>query len=403
MKRDEEMKLATAVIHAGEIEDPYGAQMPPVYRTSTYHFKGGIKDFAKAAVIKEDGKYSGYVYSRGSNPTVELFERRIAAMHNGVDAIAFASGSAAIAGVLFSLLTAGDQAIYAKVLYTSTLYFFHHRLPKFNIDTVEVDPTDLAAVEAAITPKTKLIYVETPSNPTMDITDLRGIAALGKKYGVLTVCDNTYSSAYNTRPLDLGIDVVLESATKYINGHGDGLGGIVSSKNEKLIADIRRDGLLYLGGIMAPDVAYLMIRGLKTFTLRVKGHNENAQALAEFLEKHPKVEKVFYPGLKSFEAHDLAMSQSVGGGGMMQLLIKGGVKGLEVFSKSLKLASFAVSLGDADTLVVASTRYPGYGYGMPGSGEVDDPRFFVIRISVGLEDIEDLKKDFDQALNKIEE
>ncbi|MDR1795068.1 MAG: aminotransferase class I/II-fold pyridoxal phosphate-dependent enzyme [Erysipelotrichaceae bacterium] len=387
--------MATQAIHGGEIKDQYGAQITPVYRNSTFHFES-----PKAIAEAMNPEEPGYVYSRVSNPTVRAFEQRIAILENAKGAIAFGSGSAAITAVILSLISGGEHAVYSQVLYDTSHHIFTQTLPRFKAETTVVDPSDLAAVEAAIQENTKMIYVETPANPTLSICDLKEIAKLAKKHGVLAVCDNTFASAYNTKPLDLGFDVVLESATKYVNGHGDGLGGFVCANDSVLLETIRREGLINYGGVMAPDIAFLLLRGLKTFPMRVKAHSENALALAKYFESHPKVEKVYYPGLPSHPGYEIAKKQMKTGGGMIVIEVAGGLEGASRFVTGFELASYAASLGDADTLVehpatMTHARMTPEERQRAGIGEG------MIRISVGLEDIEDIIEDFENALNRI--
>ncbi|MDR1795060.1 MAG: PLP-dependent aspartate aminotransferase family protein [Erysipelotrichaceae bacterium] len=396
--KDQKMGIGTACIHAGNIEDQFGAQTPPVYRTSTFHFAG--PDQFKARMNPASPEYTGYVYSRSNNPTVAMLQNRLAAIENAKYCVAFGSGTGAISGVLLGILKKGDHAIYGDVIYSSTYHLFTETLPRFGIDTTMANATNLEELEKAIRPETKMIYVETPANPTLKCCDLKAIADLCKKHGIISVSDNTFASAYNTKPLDLGFDIVLESSTKYVNGHGDCLGGFVCVNDEKLHYLVKEEGIHFIGAIMAPDVAYLHLRGLKTFHIRVERHNENALKVAEFFEKHPKIDKVYYPGLPSHPEYEIAKKQMAGGGGMVVVEVKGGLEGANTFCANLKMAGYAVSLGDADTLVEHAAT-------MTHASRTPEERAAVgigegqLRISVGLEDAEDIIADFAQALEAV--
>jgi len=382
----------TRILHAGEKPDPgTGAITIPIYQTSTFVF-----DSAEQGQARFEGREEGYVYTRLGNPTTRAFELKMADLEGGEDAVAFSSGMAAISSVLMALVNAGDHVLTNAVLYGSTYDFFHGTISRYGVTVSHIDMTDPAAVRAAITPRTKAIYVETPANPTMTLTDLRAVAAIGKEAGIPVIVDNTFASPVLQRPLELGCDVVVHSATKYIGGHGDVIAGVAIGPRE-LMGRVRAELLRNLGGVLGPFEAWLLLRGIKTMALRVWRHTENATKVAEFLATHPMVEKVYYPGLLDFPQHELARRQMDGMGGMLSFEVKGGVeKGRRVMN-SVRLCELAVSLGDTQTLIEHPASM---------THAVVDPaeRLRVgitdglIRLSVGLEDPADIIADLDQAL-----
>ena len=400
--KDEAVKgFATKQMHARSIADGFGAVTFPIYRTSTYKFSS--TDLCAGEFEKtEDPSCSDrwYVYARSSNPSTAELEERYAALHGYRGAVAYASGVGAINAALFIAVSAGDHIVYSDSTYSATSAIMGTELPRFGVETTAVDFSDLAAVEAAIRPNTKVLYTETIATPAMKVADLKAIAALGKKHGILTMTDNTFAGAWNCRPAEFGIDVVIESLTKYVSGHGDCVGGIVLSNDERCLYDLRMRSLLNLGSVMAPDTAFLMVRGLKTMELRCQKHAENAQKLAEFLQTRSQVEKVLYPGLPSHENYQLAKEMLTTGGGMISITVKGGRKGGSAFMNALRIASIAVSLGDTETLVehpasmthIHLTEDELAAAGIAGG---------MIRISVGLESIDDLIEDFGNALEAI--
>ncbi len=393
--------FATKQMHARSIADGFGAVTFPVYRTSTYKFSS--TDICAGEFEKtEDPSCTDrwYVYARSSNPSTAELEERYAALHGCRGAVAYASGVGAINAALFIAVSAGDHIVYSDSTYSATSAIMGTELPRFGVETTAVDFSDPAAVEAAIRPNTKVLYTETIANPAMKVTDLRALAGLGRKYGITTMTDNTFAGAWNCRPAELGIDVVIESMTKYASGHGDCVGGIVLTNDERRLYDLRMRSLLNLGSVMAPDTAFLIVRGLKTMELRCRKHAENAQKLAEFLEQQPQVEQVLYPGLPSHENYGLAKEMLTSGGGMISVVVKGGREGGRVFMNHLDIASIAVSLGDTETLVehpasmthIHLTEEELEAAGIAGG---------MIRISVGLESIDDLIEDFGSALKAI--
>ena len=383
----------TVAVHDGPNTDVFGAHVAPVYRTVAFDFH----NTDEAARRFTDLRPGEYAYSRLINPTNDLFERKVAALEAGVGAISFASGVGVIAAILFTMLKSGSHAVYGDSLYSATHYLFADKLPRFGVGGTAVDTTRLDLVEGAITENTALVYVETPANPTLAVTDLPGIAQVAHSHGALLVVDNTFASAFNTKPLELGADLVIESATKYVGGHGDAMGGFVAARDNELLRAIRFDGLLHGGAVLSPETAYELNRGLKTFPLRVARHAANAQRVAEFLEEAPVVRRVYYPGLPSHPQHDVASRQMRTGGGMVVFVLEGGLEAGKAFMNHLRLCSLAVSLGDTDTLIEhpASMTHGYMSAAERAAAGIDEG---LIRMSVGIENPDDIIADLAQAL-----
>ena len=385
--------IHTLAIHAGESPDPStGALVPPIHLATTYHLgtaENGAAIFA--------GEKDAFVYSRWANPTVAVFERKAAALEHGEAAVATASGMAAIASAILTVVKAGDHIVAAKAIYPSTYHLMVQQLGSLGIESTFVDATAPAAVATAIRPNTRLVYLETPGNPLLSLCDLEAIGAIARQAGLTAICDNTFASPINQRPLDLGIDVVVHSATKYFCGHGDAVGGLVVS-SRAFVERCVTEPLRYYGGIMAPFTAYLMMRGTQTMPLRVERHNANALRIAQWLEQHPAVALVNYPGLPSHPQHALAKRQMTGGfGGMVCFDLKGGVDAGARLMNAVRLCSLAVSLGDVRTLIThpASTTHSVVTREARLAQGVTDG---LVRLSVGLEDVEDLIADLEQGL-----
>ena len=385
--------LHTTAIHAGESPDPAtGALVPPVHLATTYHL--GTAE-AGAAIFA--GEKEAFVYSRWANPTVATFERKVSALEHGEAALATASGMAAIASALLTVAKAGDHIVSAKAIYPSTYHLMATQLAALGIETTFVDARNPANVTAAVRPTTRAIYLETPGNPLLTLCDLETIAGMARQAGVTTICDNTFATPVNQRPLDLGIDVVVHSATKYFCGHGDAVGGLVVA-GKAFVERCATEPLRYFGGIMAPFTAYLMLRGTATLPLRVERHNANALRLAEWLEQHPAVSWVGYPGLPSHPQHALARRQMTGGfGGMVCFDLRGGVEAGARLMNAVRVCSLAVSLGDTRSLIThpASTTHSVVSREARLEQGVTDG---LVRLSVGLEDIEDLIADLDSGM-----
>jgi cystathionine gamma-lyase len=376
--------FATRAIHAGQSPDPTtGAIMTPIYATSTY-------------VQESPGQHKGYEYSRTSNPTRRALEDCVASLENGTRGFAFASGLATT-GTILEMLESGSHIIAADDLYGGSYRLFENvRTRTANLEFSFVDFSDMAAVEAAIKPNTKMIWIETPTNPLLKVIDIEAVANLAKKHSLLSVCDNTFCSPYVQRPLDFGVDMVMHSMTKYLNGHSDVVAGVVVTKNDELA-----DQLAYLanavGSILGPFDSFLVLRALKTLPIRMKAHCESAAEIAVWLEAHPKIEKVYYPGLKSHPQHDIATKQMHGYGGMVTAVLKGGLAPARKFLESCQIFALAESLGGVESLVEhpAIMTHASIPAEIRASLGIDDG---LVRLSVGIEDIEDLKADLAQAL-----
>ncbi len=379
----EKFGFHTRAIHAGQHPDPVtGAIMTPVYMTSTF-------------VQESPGVHKGYDYSRAGNPTRAAYESCLASLEGGKYGFALSSGCSATTTVLH-LLSAGDHVIAGDDLYGGTVRLFDRVFAQMGIEFSYVDLTDPANLERARKPNTKLVWIETPTNPLLKIYDLKTLSALSKKSGLITVVDNTFMSPYFQNPLRLGCDVVLHSTTKYIGGHSDLIGGALITSDENLAEKI---GFLLksLGGMASPFDAYLSMRSLKTLPVRMRAHQENAMGLAKFLSDHPQVEKVIYPGLPSHSQHALAKEQMSGFGGMMSIYVKGGLAMAKKMLETVKIFSLAESLGGVESLIehpaimthasISQERREALGI---GDG--------LIRLSVGIEDFADLKADLENAL-----
>ncbi len=379
------MGFATDAIHVGQEPDPAtGAIVVPIYQTSTF-------------VQEELGKNKGFEYARTSNPTRLALERNLARLEGGSFAYAFASGMAAINAVM-SLFKAGDHIVAGHNLYGGSFRLFERVLKDFGLNFSYVNTTRLENIREAIGPATRLIFIETPTNPVMEITDLGAAAELGHDQGVLLAVDNTFMSPYFQRPLALGADIVVHSTTKYLNGHSDGVGGAVIL-NDPTLAERLKFIQNAAGAVLGPFDSWLVLRGVKTLAVRMVRHNENGLAVARHLSGHPKVKKVYYPGLLSHPQHELAIKQMTGFGGMLSFET-GSLENAKTVLKSVRLCSLAESLGGVETLI----SHPAT---MTHASVPPEERARIgitdglVRISVGIEDVEDLLADLDQALAKI--
>ena len=387
--------FATQCVHAGSTPDQFGALVTPIYQTSTFAYPS-----TEAAADDFQDLSTGFAYSRLTNPSLDVLEKKLAALEHGARGVAFASGMGAIAGTLISLVSAGDHIICSKTLYSGTHHLIHSTLARFGVQFSAVETSDLAAVEAAVQPNTKLIYFETPANPTMELTDIAGIVAIAKKHGLMTISDNTFASPYLTNPLDFGVDVVVHSCTKYICGHGDVIAGAAIAKELDVANQIRMEGLMHCGAVMAPNTAFLLERGLKTLGIRMEQHCRNALQVASWLEKQPWVASVRYPYLPSDPGYALAKSQMHGGSGVVTFDVAAGLEGGKALMNHLKVCSIAVSLGDCETLVEhpASMTHTMVALEERLAEGITDG---LIRMSVGLEDADDLIADLEQAAKYI--
>ena len=391
----------TQAIHAGYRRDTdCGALATPIYQTSTFTFTS-----ADHAMGVFSGEIPGYDYTRAGNPTVRVFEEKIAQLEGGEDAVSTASGMGAISSALLGLLRQGDHIVCGNTVYGCTDVVMREILPSLGITATFVDTADVAAVEAAIQENTKAIYFETPANPTMHVTDIAEIAALKASHpGIRVIVDNTFAPPPVQYPLHLGADIVVHSVTKYINGHGDVIGGVVVGRKED-IAEVRSRAMGKICGTpLTPFCAYLVVRGMKTLGMRVRRHCENAMAIAEYLEQSPYIEKVYYPGLASMgRDHEVAKKQMNGlYSGIISFVLKDGIHGMSAFDAakklmdSLQIPAIAVSLGDPDTLIQhpASMTHVKVPKDVRESVGITDG---MLRFSVGLEDAADLIADFEQA------
>lgn len=382
----------TAEVHAGEPRDQYGALIPPIYQTSTFYF-----DSTDDAVKACDDYAESFAYSRITNPSQDYLEQKLAALEHGRGAVAYASGMGAVAGALFALLKTGDHAIFTRAKYSGTEDITTDYLPRFGIEHDCFDAADLAQLEPLIKPNTKVLYLESPANPTMVLVDIAAAAEIAHRHGVKVVVDNTFATPYNTNPLDLGADVVVHSLTKYIGGHGDLLAGAVISNDEAFLRECRLGTLMHLGAVIAPFTAFLVCRGMKTLGVRMRQYNENALKIARWLDANPKIEIVRYPMLESNPQYDIAKKQMRGGSGMISFDVAGGLEAGKKFINSLKFCTLAVSLGDTETLVeqaAAMTHTMIPKETREAAGITDG----MIRMSVGLEDADDIIADMKQAL-----
>jgi cystathionine beta-lyase/cystathionine gamma-synthase len=376
------MKFSTKAIHVGQEADPAtGATIVPVYQTSTY---------TQEAV----GEHKGFDYSRTVNPTRVALEKQLASLENGKYGSAFASGMAATSAVL-NLLSSGDHVVVTDDLYGGTYRLFSKVLERYGLQFTYVDMADLDAVRAAIKPNTKMFWIETPTNPLLKLIDIRGVAAL-RTNGQYVVVDNTFASPYFQQPLSLGADVVVHSTTKYIGGHSDVIGGIAITNN-KDIYDVIKFHQNAVGGVPGPHDAWLTMRGAKTLALRMREHAKNAQTIAEFLEAHDEVDRVYYPGLPSHRQHELAKRQMSGFGGMVSFTLKGPEQRAIDFANRMKYFSLAESLGGVESLICHPARMT-HGSIPKEEREKRGVTDGLLRLSVGIEDIDDLLEDLKSAL-----
>ena len=385
---------ATRAVHAGASAGGGTSVSPPIFQTSTFRFES-VEQGAELSASKAPSQ----LYTRWGNPTTRQLERACAELEGGEAALCFASGMAAGSSAVLSLLQAGDHVVAADCLYAGMTELFERVLGRFGVATTFVEPSDAHAFERALRPETKLIFVETPANPTLAITDLVEVARIGKAHGAFTLADNTWASPVNTRPLELGIDGVFHSSTKYLNGHTDVIAGCVVGR----AAWIERvwSVLKVFGGCPSPHDSWLVLRGLRTLPLRVARQNESALALARALAEHPAVSDVHYPGLEQHPGHAVARRQMRGFGGMLAFEVRGGLAAGRTVLEALRVATHAVSLGGVETLAVhpASTTHSPLTPEERARGGIGEG---LIRVSVGLEDVADLIVDFRRALDAAE-
>ncbi len=386
----------TRAIHSGSSPCPAtGAHISPIYRTSTF-----VMDDVQQAIEISQDREAGYSYGRFGNPTVTELETKVAALEDTEAALATASGMAAISTTLLSLLQAGDHLITGDIIYGCTYGLIRDVLTGFGIEVSMVDTGDPENIKKAVRSNTRVIYIETPCNPVLKITDIEETANIARSIGAKLLVDSTFATPYLQNPLQLGADLVIHSATKYLNGHGDVLGGVVAGPKE-LIEHIKTPHLEFFGGIISPSDAWEITRGLKTLGVRMKLHCENARKVAQFLQEHPMVERVLYPGVKSHPGHQVAKKQMQDFGGMMSFDVKGGFEAGKTLMNSVELISLATSLGCVDSLIQHSPS-------MSHATMSREERLQVgitegqVRLSVGLEDPDALIAELQQALKKVE-
>lgn len=388
--------IGTMSIHTGNHKNPFGALAVPIYQTSTFVFDSAEQGGKRFALEEE-----GYIYSRLGNPTTAVFEEKIAALEGGEAAVATSSGIGAITSTLWTLLKAGDHVIADKTLYGCTFAYLNHGVAKFGVEVDFIDTSDLELVRKTMKSNTRVVYLETPANPNMKVVDIKAVAEIAHTNpNTLVVVDNTFATPFCQRPLELGCDVVVHSVTKYLNGHGDVIAGVVISKKE-IIDQVRLVGVKDMtGSVLGPTEAFYIIRGMKTFELRMRRHCENAMKVAEYLEAHDKIEKVYYPGLKSHDGYEVASKQMDAFGGILAFELKGGFEAGKTLLNNVKMAALAVSLGDAETLIqhpASMTHSPYTKEERLAAGIIDG----LVRLSVGLENIEDIIADLEYGLAQI--
>lgn len=390
------MKFSTRAVHAGYKKNEYGALATPIYQTSTFIFDSAEQGGRRFALEEE-----GYIYTRLGNPTCSQVEDKLANLENAEAAVAMSSGMGAITSVLWAKLKAGDHIVAAKTLYGCTFAFLNHGLSRFGVETTFVDTADPENVRKAMRKETKVVYLESPANPNMLISDIEEISKIAHENDdCIVVVDNTYCTPYIQRPIDLGADVIVHSATKYLNGHGDVIAGFAAGKLD-FINQVRLVGIKDMtGSVLSPFDAYLINRGMKTLEIRMEKHCANAQKVAEFLESHHTVEKIAYPGLKSFPQYDLAKKQMSLPGAMIAFEVKGGLEAGRKLMNTLELCTLAVSLGDTETLIQhpASMTHSPY---TPEERALSGIAEGLVRLSVGLEDADDIIDDLKQALDRL--
>ncbi len=382
------------LIHAGMFEDQFGSATVPIYQTSTFKFKDvdhGAACFA--------GESDGYIYTRINNPTIDSLEKLVTSLEEGYKGIAVSSGMGAVNTIYSALLKQDDHMISTAAVYGPSRLVMEKHYSKYGIESSYIDTGDPVKIREAIQPNTRLIFIETPANPTMDITDLKEVVKIAREHNLITVADNTFCTPYLQKPLNFGFDIVFHSITKFLNGHADIVGGIIVTR-EKELHDILRPMMVNLGCNMDPHQAYMVIRGLKTLALRMERSQENAIKIASWLEKHPKVAWVQYPGLHSHPKYELAKKQMNGPGAMISFELKGGVEAGKNMMNNVDLCLLAVSLGGVETLIqhpASMTHSKMNQKAREQSGITNG----LVRLSVGIENIEDILSDLDQALENV--
>lgn len=393
MEKDSNKSFETKCIHSGVGDYEFGPVTPPIYQTSTFRFKSAQHGASLFA-----GREKGYIYTRMTNPTIEALEDCVAALEGGHKALGCASGMAAIHTVFAALLKAGDHVVCSSIVYGPTVTLLSTIMSKFGVETTFVDTADTEAIGRAMRPETRILYVETPANPTLSITDLKAAAEIAHSNNALLVVDNTFLSPALQRPIEMGADVVVHSMTKFLNGHADVVAGMIIVKNEATYKDFRKV-LNQVGGVIDPFNSFLVHRGIKTLSLRMERHCQNAQQVAEFLETHPAVKSVAFPGLKSHPQYELAQKQQDGPGGVISFELEGGYEAGEIMMNNVSLCQLAVSLGGIETLIQhpASMTHASMGKEARMAAGISDG---LVRLSVGLENPKDIISCLNHALDQ---
>jgi methionine-gamma-lyase len=390
----EKTRFNTKLIHGGGYKDKYGSVNVPIFQSSTFEFESA-EEGARCFL----GESDGYIYTRLGNPTINVLEKMVAELEGGFGGIGTSSGMGAINTVYMALLSKGDHMISSDAVYGPSRVIMEEHYSRFGVESTYVTTSDINNIKKAIKPNTKVLFIETPANPTVEITDIKACADIAKEHGLILVVDNTFSSPYLQRPLELGADVVLHSMTKFINGHADIVGGMVVAKTKEMYKKLR-SMMTALGCNLDPHQSYLVIRGLKTLAIRIDRAQQNAQKIAEYLEKHPKVEWVRYPGLPSHPQYELAKKQMDGPGALISFGLKGGFEAGKTMMNNVKISILAVSLGGVESLIEhpASMTHSKVSEEDKQKAGISDG---LVRYSAGIEDIDDLIWDLEQALEKV--
>jgi methionine-gamma-lyase len=395
MKKNK-IDFETKCVHSGIGEYEFGSVVPPIYQTSTFKFKSAQHGAALFA-----GEEKGYIYTRMLNPTVEALENSIAELEGGYKGLGCASGMAAVHTVFASLTKAGDHVVCSAAVYGPTTTLLNTIMKNYGVETTFVDTSDIESVKSAVKPNTKVIYVETPGNPTLAISDINSISKIAHSNNAVLVVDNTFMSPALQQPLLLGADVVLHSLTKFLNGHADVVGGIVVVKDVATYKHFRKT-LNQIGGVIDPFNSFLVHRGIKTLSLRMERHCESAMKIAEYLEKHPLIKTVSFPGLKSHPQFELGQKQHKGPGGMITFELEGGFEAGQVMMNSVELCQLAVSLGGVESLIQHPASMTHFSMGKEArlAAGISDG---LVRLSVGIEKVDDIISDLENALEKVKE
>ena len=386
--------MPTLAVHAGDDHtEHFGALSVPIYPASVYAFPNADE----ASAIHNEEK-PGFYYGRLGNPTQQALERAMCELEGSESALALASGMAAVSAAVFAIVKTGEHIVAPVSGYSTTINFFRHISDHFGIETTFVDAANAAEYESAIRPNTKLFWIETPSNPVVQITDIAAVAEIARRKGIRSVTDNTFATPFNQRPLGLGVDAVIHSATKYLGGHSDLTAGILAGSHE-IVEAARQGANKFYGGNIAPQVAWLVLRGIKTLALRMERHNSNAYAIANMLAKNPAVKEVFYPGLPSHRNHDIAARQMPGGFGGIIGIDLDTIEAGKSFANRLKLCTLATSLGGVETIIQhsASMTHAAIPREERLKAGISDG---LLRLSVGIEDVDDIIADISQSLDR---